>query len=98
MTLLFKGPVWYWPGPAPYYFIRIPPAESAEIKAIQHLATYGWGVIPATVTVGDTTWTTSLFPKDGLFLVPVKLRIRKVLGLEEADTAEVKLEIALASA
>ena len=49
------------------------------------MLTYGWGVIPARVVVGDTEWTTSLFPKDGRYLVPLKDRIRKAEGIELGD-------------
>ena len=95
MTLEFEGPVIYWRGPAPFYFIKVPAKESAELKGIERLATYGWGVIPATVRVGETEWTTSLFPKDGSFLVPVRAVVRKSLKLEEGDSAAVRLEVAV---
>ncbi|MBE2184639.1 MAG: DUF1905 domain-containing protein [Anaerolineae bacterium] len=95
MQFEFSGAIWYWRGPAPWFYVTIPEAESADIKAISNLVTYGWGVIPARVQVGRTSWTTSLFPKDGLYLVPIKATIRKAEQLEEGDTVTIRLEIDL---
>ena len=53
--------------------------------------TYGWGVIPVLVTIGDTEWETSLFPKDGRYLVPVKDMVRKAELLDLGDTVTVRL-------
>ena len=89
----FSGEIIHWRGPAPWYFVPIPQDKSDEIKDISSMATYGWGVIPVTVTIGETTFTTSLFPKDGLYLVPVKAVVRKAEKLEEGDTVHVALEI-----
>ena len=55
--------------------------------------TYGWGVIPVRVRIGKTEWKTSLFPKDGLYLVPLKDVVRKAEGLAEGDRVTVWLEI-----
>lgn len=95
MELEFSGEVIYWRGPSPFYYVRIPQAESDEIEAVKRYATYGWGCIPVTATIGDTTWTTSLFPKAGRFLVPVKDVIRKAVQLEVDDVATVLLSLEL---
>lgn len=89
----FNGKIWFWRGPAPFFFVTIPADESAEIKAISNLVTYGWGVIPVRVRIGKTEFTTSLFPKDGLYLVPIKASVRKAEKLEEGDNITVQLEI-----
>ena len=62
---------------------------------ISSLVTYGWGVIPVHVRIGDTAWQTSLFPKDGLYLVPLKASVREAEGLAEGDEVEIRLEIRL---
>ena len=36
------------------------------------MATYGWGVIPVVARIGDVEFETSLFPKDGGYLLPLK--------------------------
>lgn len=91
MTIEFDNIIIYWRGPAPFFFVPIPQEQSDDIKAISHLVTYGWGVIPVRVQIGKTMWTTSLFPKDGLYLVPIKADIRKAEGLEEGDSVDVQV-------
>ena len=93
MELEFEGKIFYWRGPAPYYFVTVPEEQSHNIKAIASLVTYGWGVIPVQVRIGDTEWKTSLFPKDGLYLVPLKDAIRKAEELKEGDEIIIRLEI-----
>ena len=94
MELTFRGPVWFWKGPAPWFYVTVPDAESAEIESVAAMVTYGWGVIPVTATVGGTTWATSLFPKDGSYLVPLKAVVRKAEGIDLDDEVAVHLHLA----
>ena len=93
ITMEFSGNIIYWRGPAPWYFVPIPEQQSEEIRDISNLVTYGWGVIPVNVQIGDTQWTTSLFPKDGVYLVPVKASIRQAEKLEQGDSVTIQLQI-----
>ncbi len=93
MNIEFTGKIWYWRGPAPFYFVTVPAEQSSDIKAVSNLVTYGWGVIPVHAQIGGTEWKTSLFPKDGLYLVPLKDAIRKAEGLAEGDVVTIWLEI-----
>ncbi|GAB1420561.1 DUF1905 domain-containing protein [Anaerolineales bacterium] len=93
MSIVFQGEIIHWRGPAPWYFVRVPLEQSLDIKSISNLITYGWGVIPVEVKVGVTRWKTSLFPKDGLYLVPLKLAVRKAEKLEEGDIIFIELEV-----
>ena len=52
-------------------------------------------MIPVTARIGKTRWTTSLFPKDGAYLVPLKVVIRKAEHLELGDIVTVRLTIDL---
>ena len=94
MELRFSGEVFYWRGPSPYHYVAVPDAQSAEIAAIAPAVSYGWGVIPVTARVGDTEWTTSLFPKKGIYLVPVKDAVRKAEQIELGDVLTLTLDIA----
>jgi hypothetical protein len=58
------------------HFIEVPEDVSSEIQELSTLVSYGWGVIPVSVRIGDTRWTTSLFPKDRRYLVPIKDAVR----------------------
>lgn len=93
MNFEFSGKIFYWRGPSPFYFVSVPEKQSADIKTISNLVTYGWGVIPVTVRIGQTEFTTSLFPKDGRYLVPLKASARKAEDLAEGDNITIQLEI-----
>jgi hypothetical protein len=52
-------------------------------------------MIPAAVRIGETVWATSLWPKDGGYVVPVKDLVRKAERLDVGDTVTVRLTIDL---
>jgi hypothetical protein len=93
MSIEFNGKIWFWRGPAPFYFVTVPAEQSRDLKAISGFVTYGWGMIPVNVRIGKTVWKTSLFPKDGLYIVPLKDSVRKAENLEEGDNVTVQLEV-----
>ncbi|MGI8923282.1 MAG: DUF1905 domain-containing protein [Fimbriimonadales bacterium] len=95
MTIEISETIWHWKGPAPHYFVTVPEKESGVIKAMEKLVTYGWGMIPVTVRIGKTVWTTSLWPKDGLYIVPIKASVRKAEELDEGDKVAASLSIAV---
>lgn len=95
MDLSFDGELFSWRGPSPHHFIAVPDEESGALQAASPSVTYGWGVIPVSATIGGTTFTTSLFPKDGRYLVPVKVAVRSAEGLELGDTVTVRLSVAV---
>jgi hypothetical protein len=93
MHIEFNGKIWYWRGPAPWYFVTVPAKQSRDLKAIVGFVTYGWGMIPANVLIGKTEWKTSMFHKDGRYIVPIKASVRKAEHLEEGDNVTVRLEV-----
>ena len=93
MNIQFNAPIWFWRGPAPWYFVTVPEQQRHDLKAISGAVTYGWGMIPATVRIGKTTWKTSLFPKDGSYIVPIKTTVRKAEKLAEGDTVTIHMEV-----
>ena len=93
MNLEFKGEIIYWRGPAPYLFVAVPEEQSRDLKAISTMVTYGWGVIPVHVRIGETEWKTSLFPKEGRYLVPIRMSVQKSENLKVGDNVVIQLEI-----
>jgi hypothetical protein len=93
MEIQFSGKIFIWKGPAPWFFVTVPEKESRDLQAISGIVTYGWGVIPVHVQIGDTEWNTSLFPKDGLYIVPIKASVRKAENLAEGDMVTVRLGV-----
>jgi len=93
MNLEFTGPMWFWKGPSPYHFITVPEDESGVLEATSGMVTYGWGMIPVEAQIGDTEWKTSLWPKNGLYVVPIKDWVRKAERLELGDPVTVRLAV-----
>ncbi len=93
MELEFSGEIWFWRGPAPHHFVTVPDVHCAELKAASALVTYGWGMIPVAVHINGSRWTTSLWPKDGRYIVPLKARVRQAEGLDVGDTVTVRLSL-----
>lgn len=94
MDLEFSGEVWFWRGPSPFHFVTVPEEQSAAIEAVSGLVSYGWGVVPVAARIGRTDWTTSLFPKDGGYVLPLKDAVRRAEDLGLGDTVAVHLEVA----
>jgi hypothetical protein len=89
----FQGRVWEWRGPAPYHFVSVP-AEHADV--VSNLApgiTYGWGMVPVEVRLGGTRWRTSLFPKDGGYVLPLRDSVRAREHVELGDLVTIRLTI-----
>jgi Domain of unknown function (DUF1905) len=85
--------VWSWRGPSPYHFVTVPEDESVELQETAAMVTYGWGMIPVEVMIGETRWTTSLFPKDGGYVLPLKDKVRKAESIDVGDTVTVRLAV-----
>jgi len=91
LNLKFSAEVIYWRGPSPFHFAAVPDAQAKKIKAMSSELTYGWGVIPARVKIGKTEFTTSLFPRDGGYLVPIKAVVRKAEDIDVDDVITISL-------
>jgi hypothetical protein len=92
MEWTFTGEVIEWRGPAPYLFVAMPPEDSEDLKEQARGLIY-WGQVPVHVTIGDTEFTTALFPKDGRYLVPVKVAVQRAEALGEGAIVEVILRL-----
>ena len=89
------GRVVEWRGPAPFYYLPLSPEQSADVREVAALATYGWGVIPVLARIGTAEFTTSLFPKDGRYLLPLKAAVRAPQGITTGDEVTAKLTVQL---
>jgi hypothetical protein len=89
----FSGEIWHWRGPSPYHFVTVPEAQSAELADVAAEVTYGWGMIPVLARTGGTEWKTSLFRKDGGYVVPVKDAVRRAEEVDIGDVIPVLLTI-----
>lgn len=93
MEIEFTAPIWFWKGPAPWYFVTVPEEDCLELAELSSAVSYGWGMIPVTARIGRTRWKTSLWPKDGRYIVPVKASVRAAERIGEGDGVTVHLGI-----
>ena len=94
MDLEFDAALWEWRGPAPFYWLTLPDEACDDIRFAAEHASYGWGAVPVRARIGGTEWETSLLPKDGAYVLPVKQLVRKAEGIDEGDTVAVALTVA----
>lgn len=90
-----KSKILVYQGPSAWRFLAIPKKQGAEIKKKFGAHAKGWGSLPVSVTVGKTTWETSIFPdkKSGTYLMPLKAKVRKAEEIEDEDTVKFTLKI-----
>ena len=93
MEFSFSNAVWEWRGPAPYHFVSVPLEIANEIKQLASAVTYGWGMIPVSGKIGTTSFSTSLWAKNGTYAVPLKDAVRKAEGISIGDMVSVKLAL-----
>lgn len=98
IELEFVGQVVHWRGPSPFYFVAVPADACREIADVAPLVTYGWGAIPATVQIGETTWSTSLFPRRGAYLLPLRDKVRAAEDIGLGDTVAVRMTMTVRDA
>jgi hypothetical protein len=93
-TFTFKSKVWLWKGEAAWHFITVPLNLSKDIKGLDDGPRRGFGSIRVNVTVGKTTWKTSIFPeKKGTYVLPVKAEVRKKEKLSVGSKVTVKITL-----
>ena len=93
LDLTFTNTVIEWRGPAPYYYLPLTDEAAEDVHDVRKMATYGWGVIPVVARIGEVEFETSLFPKDGGYLLPLKDAVRKPSGITVGDAVSVELTV-----
>lgn len=88
----FSGTLVEWRGPAPYHFVPLPPDEADLVDEVKAEVVY-WGVVPVRARIGSTTFTTSMFPREGTWFLPVKDAVRRAERLGLGDPVEVSLSV-----
>lgn len=86
-VLTIRGKLWKYEGQAAWYFLSTTAEQGNALK--EGRKRVGWGSIPVRVTIGTSTWDTSIFPtKEGPFLLPIKAAVRKKESLTENSNVE----------
>jgi hypothetical protein len=81
------GKVWKWKADAGWHFFSIDKTTSKQVKETKNKSTASFGSVKVEVTLGNTTWQTSLFPhsKEGIYILPLKAKVRKIEDIQEGD-------------
>ena len=94
-TYTISAKVWLWSGKGAWHFVTVPSDVSAQITEMFGYLKTNWGSLKAKLTIGETTWETSLFPdsKSGGYLIPLKAEIRRKEKINIDDIVEIKIEV-----
>lgn len=93
MDFNFTTELWEWRGPAPFYFLSLPIELADEIKAAASVLSYGWGMIPVVANIQGREFKTSMFSKNGTYVLPIKNEVRLPLKLAVDDLLEVSIKL-----
>lgn len=90
-----KSGVWLYPGMSGWHFMSIPKKDGEDIRKRFGKKQRGWGSLPVVVTLGKTSWKTSIFPDkhSGLYLLPLKAVVRKKEGVLSNDKVSFTIEV-----
>lgn len=90
-----RAKVWLYPAMVAWHFVTLPKKESDKIKELFGAMKRGWGSLPVVVTIGKTSWKTSIFPdkKAGAYLLPLKALVRKQEQILVGNTINFIVEI-----
>lgn len=92
-AIVFEAAIIEWRGPAPFLFARVPDEHVGAIRYAAMTESYGWGVVPVVARVGTSEFATSLFPRDGSYLLPIKVAIQKAERVGLGDKVMVRMRV-----
>ena len=98
MEIEFRAPLWRWKAreeaSSSWFFVTLPKEASDEIED-RFGGLRGFGSVRVEVTVGSTTWRTSVFPSSEheAFVLPVKKAVRQAEDIAEDATITVLLSV-----
>ena len=96
-TYRTRARLWRWNGgKASWFFLTLPAPISREIRLVDAgPRRVGFGALRVEVTIGGSTWETSIFPSAELdaYLLPVKATIRKAEKMVEGKSFRLQLVV-----
>ena len=96
MVVVFDAELWIWDArrAESWTFVSLPAEASEEIRELAAGPRRGFGSVRVRVTVGASTWTTSIFPDSARgYVLPIKRAVRKAEALDAGDIATVTVEL-----
>lgn len=95
MTYSFTAEVWEWTSRTSWFFVNLPEDQADDIDEQHRRRAAGFGSVRVEVTIGSTTWRTSIFPstENATYVLPLKKAVRVAEGLEPGSSATVDLRV-----
>ena len=88
----FAGEVVEWRGPAPFFFVALPPEAADLVVEVKADVVY-WGVVPVRASIGDTEFTTAMFPREGPWFLPLKVAVRRAEDVDLGQVVDVRMQV-----
>ena len=97
-TYSFTAELWETEGTGTWHFVSLPDDEADDIEERFGHSAAGFGSIRVEVTIGSTTWRTSVFPdsRRKTYVLPVKKQVRVAEGLRVGSPADITLVVVAA--
>jgi hypothetical protein len=94
VTLTFEAEIWLTPGEGGWHFATLPHDVADEVRA-RRAASAPFNTVPVTVTIGSSSWNTSLFAdrKSDSYLLPIKAEVRRRESLGAGDRTTIAVEL-----
>ena len=92
MELEFAGEVVEWRGPAPFFFVALPPDAAGLVDEVKADVVY-WGAVPVRAWIGDTEFTTAMFPREDAWFLPLKVTVRRAEGVDLGQVVDVRMHV-----
>jgi hypothetical protein len=97
VIIVFEAELWEWDARRAdsWVFVSLPADASDDIRELAAEPRRGFGSVRVRVTIGVTSWKTSIFP-DGAreaYVLPLKRAVRQAEGLGVGDTCTVTVEL-----
>jgi Domain of unknown function (DUF1905) len=97
VVVVFDAELWIWDARRAdsWTFVSLPAEASEEIRDVAGGPRRGFGSLRVRVTVGGSTWTTSIFPDNarGRYVLPIKRAVRKAEALDAGDVVTLTVEL-----
>ncbi|MCW3494796.1 DUF1905 domain-containing protein [Microbacterium sp. SSM24] len=94
MIIEFEADVIRWDArdDAAWFFATVPPELSEDIREIPR-PYRGFGAVRVRARIGGTEWSTSIFPSDDAYVLPLKKAVRDAESLVEGGPVVVRLDV-----
>jgi hypothetical protein len=97
VVVVFDAELWTWDArrAVSWTFVSLPAEASEAIRDLAGGPRRGFGSLRVRVTVGGSTWKTSVFPDGarGTYVLPIKRAVRKAETLDAGDIATLTIEL-----